>query len=184
VLERRDVDAQDPNGQPPVLGCRRWRRGARPRSRRRTGCARASKPGSPATAARIWWHGSAGYRCSGTGRGSSPPRLGPDAHPAQGVDLPARQAQLRVVRETRHGGCPLGRQARSARDVSTRPARVGGRHGQKAAQDPRGLPALPRRHSCNSCHARGVLAEELSALKGARWGSEGGCAEKAGPRNR
>jgi hypothetical protein len=100
VLERRDVDAQDPGGQAPVLLCRIWRHVTRPRSRGRTGCARASKPGSPATATRIWW-----------------------------------------------------------------PSRVGGRHGQKAAQDPRGLAALPRRHSCNSCHARGVIAGELGALK-------------------
>ena len=97
------------------------------------------------------------------------PRSGPGAHTPQGADPPAPHAQVRAMRAARHGGCPPGRHARPARDTRTRPARVGGPHGQETAQDPRGLPSLPRRHPRNPCHGRGVIAGEPSALKGARW---------------
>ena len=72
------------------------------------------------------------------------------------------------MRARRHGGCPPGRQARQARETRTRPARVGSQDGQDAAQDPGGLPALPRGRPRNPCHAHGVVAGEPVAVKAAR----------------
>ena len=80
----------------------------------------------------------------------------------QGVDPPAPHTQVRVVRARRHGGCPPGRQTRPTRNTRTKPARVGGPHGQDAAEDPRGLPALPRGHSRNPCHARVIHATPVT----------------------
>ena len=97
------------------------------------------------------------------------PRSDPGAHTPQGADPPAPHTQVRALRAAHHGGCPPSRQARPARDTRTRPARVGRPHGQETAQDPRGLPTLPRGHPRNPSHASGVIAGEPSALKGARW---------------
>ena len=80
-----------------------------------------------------------------------------------------RKRRCELCGQRGRGGRPPGRQARPARHARTRPARVGGPHGQETAQDPRGLPALPRGHPRKPCNARGVIAGEPSALKGARW---------------
>ena len=84
------------------------------------------------------------------GRGHRRPRSGPGSPPPQGADPPAPHATVRAMRaararwlSTRSPSSPASGQAR------TGPARVGGPHGQEAAQDPRGLRPLPRRHPRN-----------------------------------
>ena len=69
--------------------------------------------------------------------------------PLQGADPQAPRTPVRAVRVRRGGRSPPGRQARPARQARTRPARVGRPHGENTAQDPGGLPALPRGHPRN-----------------------------------
>ena len=76
-------------------------------------------------------------------------RSGPGPRATQRAAPAAPHAPVRTVRARHHGGRPPGRQARPARHIRTGPAPVGSPHGQETAQDPRGLPTLPRDHPRN-----------------------------------
>ena len=67
----------------------------------------------------------------------------PVHHPAQGADPPAPQAVVRAVRARHHGGSPPGRRAQAPRQARAGTARVGGTHGENAAQDAHRLRAVP-----------------------------------------
>jgi len=56
---------------------------------------------------------------------------------------------------------------------------VGGRHGEDAAQDPRGLPPLPRRHPPRAAsRSRGIGHWRATCIERCLRGSAEGCAEK------
>ena len=63
------------------------------------------------------------------------------------------------------------------------PTGMGGPHGQETAQDPRGLPSLPRRHPRQPCHHRGIDHRRATYSETGPCGSEEGRAEK-GSHNR
>ena len=146
AVGRSDLDAEDPGSQAPVLGEEDG--GPTPgqspdtpgpahvlrgqdRTRRQAPAGRPVRRDTPR---------------AGQERGHHRPHPRPGTLPAQGTGHPAPRAKVRAVRGTGQGGRPPGPVTRQPRQAGTRPAPVGGRHGQEAAQDPRGLPPLPRRH--------------------------------------
>ena len=77
------------------------------------------------------------------GRGPHRPRPGPGTLPSKGAGHPAPREKVRTVRGRRPGAGAPGPAPRQPRPTRTGPARLGGTHGQQAAQNPRGLPLLP-----------------------------------------
>src|SRR6266498_3080809 len=89
---------------------------------------------------------------------------------------------MRAVRQRGQGARAPGPQPRQPRRTRNRPARVGGRHGQEAAQDPGGLPPLPRRHPSRAARRhRGVDHWRATCIERCPRGSAGGRAEKELP---
>src|SRR5262249_32672615 len=85
----------------------------------------------------------------------------------------------RAMRATRPGGHPPDPQTRQPRKTRTGTTGLGGRHGQEKAQDPRGLPPLPRHHP-QPAHRRqhGVDHWRATYIERCPRGSAGGCTEK------
>ena len=91
---------------------------------------------------------------TGTGQGCGPgrPHPRPGSLPPQGAGHPAPETAMRAVRRSGQGRCAPSPPTRQPGRTRTRPARVGGPHDQETAQDPRGLPPLPRDHPPQAAH--------------------------------
>jgi len=63
------------------------------------------------------------------------PRARPGTLPPQAADQAASQTGMRTLRDRNHGGSPPGHPPQGTRKAGTGPARVGGPHGENAAQD-------------------------------------------------
>ena len=147
ALGHGDLDAQDPGRQAPLDGDEDGPQVQGHHRAHRTGRARASRPASNAAAGSHWSHGSAASRSNGRRTRSSPTASRPGHHPPQGAGhpAPARTGASSASSTDERAGPPRP-QARRPRQAGTTTARVGAAHGQTAAQDPRGLRRLPRRH--------------------------------------
>ena len=90
---------------------------------------------------------------------------------------------MRTVRRPGQGAGTPSPQAGQPGSSRADPTGMGGPHGQETAQDPRGLPSLPRRHPRQPCHHRGIDHRRATCSETGPCGSEEGRAEK-GSHNR
>jgi hypothetical protein len=101
-----------------------------------------------------------------------PGRTGRPSTGRRGTDDRMPQPEWMRNAECRDGaGCP-------PRTWQEKPAGMDGLHGQETAQDPSGLPALPRRRPRQPCHHRGIDHRRATYSETGPCGSEEGRAEK------
>ena len=101
-----------------------------------------------------------------------PGRTGRPSTGRRGTDDRMPQPEGMRNAECRDGaGCP-------PRTWQEKPAGMDGLHGQETAQDPSGLPALPRRRPRQPCHHRGIDHRRATYSETGPCGSEEGRAEK------
>ena len=113
--------AAHPTSQAPVLGDQDGGPTQGQDHRHRTGCARASRPGSNATASSRWSPGSAGYPSYATRTRSSPTASRTGFPTPQGAGHPAPREQVRAVRANR-ARCSCTRSASSPTSAQPGPA--------------------------------------------------------------
>ena len=88
---------------------------------------------------------------------------------------------MRTVRRPRQDAGTPSEEADQPGSSRAEPTGMGGPHGQETAQDPRGLPSLPRRHPRQPCHHRGIDHRRATYSETGPCGSEEGRAEKEFP---
>ena len=109
---------------------------------------------------------------------------GPPRAPPQGADQPAPHAAVRAVRAPAQRWQSTRSASSPASASRARPARVGGAHGEDAAQDAHRLRTLPRRHPREPCRERGIGHWRATCTERCPRGSEEGSAEKDLPHRR
>src|SRR5271166_3546985 len=181
ALARRDVDAEDPGCQAPVHGVEDGRQvpGQDRDTLRAADLLRSQDPPR--------WQAGPGSPVrrdpadTEEERGPLRPHACTNPHPAQGADPPAPQTAVRAVRGTRQGAGAPGPETRQPGERRAKPARMGGAHGQDAAQDPGGLHALSQPRPRPPCHERGINHRRATCAERRPRGSEEGRTEKGLP---